>query len=96
MTKASILLLYGRLFSVRRYILVICRIMFVVIVAYGIASTALSIWQCTRKSRIRHILIAGLMQKTAIVRAWDRQIPGKCINLAQQWQVIDTRRRLDN
>ncbi|WYZ46777.1 hypothetical protein EsH8_IX_001002 [Colletotrichum jinshuiense] len=46
LTKASILLLYLRIF-VQRYFRVLCYILLSIILAYMVATSASSIWQCT-------------------------------------------------
>jgi hypothetical protein len=67
LTKASIILLYLRIF-IQKTFRIICWAMLSIIVAYMIATTAAAIFQCT-----------------PIPRAWDKTIPGTCINITQNW-----------
>lgn len=66
-TKASILILYLRIF-VQRPFRIACWVMIAIIASYGIASTLAAIFQCS-----------------PIPRAWDKTIPGHCINITQNW-----------
>lgn len=83
MTKASILLLYLRIF-VQKPFRVICWLMLAIVVSYEVASTAAAVFQCTRK--FYHCLKSlSLMWSPAIPRAWNKAIPGTCINITTNW-----------
>lgn len=66
-TKASILLLYLRIFVQKQFRL-ICWTLMGFVVAFGTATTLASIFQCT-----------------PIPRAWNKNIPGVCLNTVIFW-----------
>lgn len=67
LTKASILLLYLRLF-VQKPFRLLCWILLGFVTAYGIATTLASTFQCN-----------------PIPRAWNKALPGKCLNTTIFW-----------
>jgi hypothetical protein len=67
LTKASILLLYLRLF-VQKPFRLLCWTLLGFVTAYGIATTLASTFQCT-----------------PIPRAWNKALPGTCLNTTIFW-----------
>ncbi|EMR70299.1 putative integral membrane protein [Eutypa lata UCREL1] len=67
LTKASVLLLYLRIF-VQRWFRAASYVLLGIILVYMFATTASSVWQCS-----------------PIARAWDKSIPGSCINITGNW-----------
>ncbi|KAL2071836.1 hypothetical protein VTL71DRAFT_13071 [Oculimacula yallundae] len=67
LTKASILLLYLRIF-VQKPFRIACKVMLAIILTYMVATWFATIFQCT-----------------PIARAWNKTIPGTCIDLTKNW-----------
>ncbi|KAK0732395.1 hypothetical protein B0T21DRAFT_393906 [Apiosordaria backusii] len=67
LTKASILLLYLRIFP-KQWFRTACFVLLAIILLYMVGTTVSSIWQCN-----------------PIPRAWDKSIPGTCINITANW-----------
>ncbi|KAH7350619.1 integral membrane protein [Rhexocercosporidium sp. MPI-PUGE-AT-0058] len=67
LTKASILLLYLRIF-VQKPFRVTCYVMLGIVLSYMVATWFATIFQCT-----------------PIPRAWNKSIPGTCIDITKNW-----------